>query len=107
MFKTKFVKIAGVAVILLLGVFLYSVLSPSENEETSFERTSFVSEEQTQSEAASLLRLLKNLENLALDPSLFASPGFVRLEDFTQPIPPQAPGRVNPFAPIDFSAGSR
>lgn len=99
MLKSKFAKIAGVAVILLLAILLYSLFNSPKKEETSFERTTFVSEE-AQSEAASLLRLLKNLENLKLDPSLFASPGFVRLEDFSQPIPPQAPGRVNPFAPI-------
>lgn len=48
-----------------------------------------------------LLRVLLSLRNIKLDESIFASPLFTALEDFTIILPPSGNvGRPNPFAPI-------
>lgn len=47
-----------------------------------------------------LLNLLLTLKGITLPDSVFASPAFQALEDFSQPIPPIPIGRKNPFEPI-------
>ncbi len=47
-----------------------------------------------------LLELLSQIKQINLDASLFESPMFNSLEDYSQPIPSEAVGRANPFAPI-------
>ena len=47
-----------------------------------------------------LLQLLSQIKQIRLDASLFESPIFKSLEDYSQTIPSEAVGRANPFAPI-------
>lgn len=47
-----------------------------------------------------LLTLLSDIKQIKLDASLFTSPMFQSLEDYSQTIPSEAVGRSNPFAPI-------
>jgi hypothetical protein len=47
-----------------------------------------------------VLVLVEQLKKISVDPSLFSSPIFLRLKDFTVPILPEAQGRSNPFAEI-------
>lgn len=51
-------------------------------------------------EAARLVRILKNLENIELDGSIFDDPAFLVLIDFSKIIAPIDKFRQNPFAPI-------
>jgi hypothetical protein len=51
------------------------------------------------------LSLLLNMRSIKLDQTLFASPTFTTLHDFSTPISPDAnPGRVNPVAPLGQDA---
>jgi len=47
-----------------------------------------------------IVRLLIDMRSLRLDGSLFVSPGFGMLHDFSREIVPEPQGRPNPFAPI-------
>jgi|TARA_Y100000310_G_scaffold345866_1_gene471944 hypothetical protein len=47
-----------------------------------------------------LLTTLLEIKSLSLDESLFASPAFTSLEDFSQELVSLPSGRANPFAPI-------
>jgi len=44
------------------------------------------------------LNRLKSLRNLNTD--ILSDPIFISLTDFTQPVPSQPTGRLNPFAPV-------
>ena len=98
--KSRFAKIGAVVAILLGGILVYSIVAKPAPDQTSFEKTDFTTDSQSQSEAQDLLRMLQNLKNLKLDGTLFADPAFIRLEDFSRPLEPQEPGRINPFAPL-------
>lgn len=50
------------------------------------------------------LETLTDLQDLNLDGSVFQHPVFQHLQDSTIIIPDQAPGRFNPFAPVNFSS---
>lgn len=63
------------------------------------------SQNQTQAQALassdSLLRILKNLEGLELNDSIFFNPAFSKLRDISIPLVKEGnAGRRNPFAPI-------
>ena len=47
-----------------------------------------------------LVALLFRLQSLKLDQSIFTSPVFRSLKDFSQEIPSEPVGRPNPFAPV-------
>lgn len=57
----------------------------------------------TDSLVAEITATIYQIDRLQLDPSIFNSAAFHFLQDRTQVIPPQEPGRDNPFAPIDAS----
>lgn len=52
-----------------------------------------------------LLAILLSLNSLSLDPTVFGDTTFRALKDFGLPIPEEAIGRNNPFAPL--GEGSR
>jgi hypothetical protein len=54
-----------------------------------------------------VLALVEQLKKVSVDPSLFSSPLFSTLKDFTVPITPEARGRTNPFAEIGIESGQR
>ncbi|MCE9643943.1 hypothetical protein K8Q93_01715 [Candidatus Parcubacteria bacterium] len=51
-----------------------------------------------------LLTTLLSLHSLSLDPTVFGDPVFRNLKDFGIPIPAEAVGRSNPFAPLGENA---
>lgn len=50
--------------------------------------------------ADEFLGILLSLQQIELRDDLFREPLFRSLKDFSKPLRPQIPGRVNPFAPI-------
>jgi len=53
-----------------------------------------------------LLLALTNLQSIKLDPTLFSDPVFESLTDFGVTIPPETPGRADPFAPPGASGAA-
>ena len=47
-----------------------------------------------------LLKIFSELQSVTFDQSLFSSPGYLGLTDFSTSIPPQTTGRTNPFDAI-------
>ncbi len=58
----------------------------------------------TDSLVAEITATIYQMDRLQLDPSIFNSAAFRILQDRTQTIAPQEPGRENPFAPLDSDA---
>jgi len=58
----------------------------------------------TDSLVADITATIYQIDRLQLDPSIFNSATFRVLQDRTQTIPPEIPGRDNPFAPL-YSEG--
>jgi hypothetical protein len=54
----------------------------------------------TDSLVAEITATIYQIDRLQLDPSIFNSAAFRVLQDRTQVIPPEVPGRENPFAPL-------
>ncbi len=54
----------------------------------------------TESLIADITARIYQVDRLQLDPSIFNSATFRVLQDRTQVIPPEEPGRENPFAPL-------
>ncbi len=62
---------------------------------------SLLTEDSTSADVGSdVLDMFNSLQSVSLDPSLFSSPAYLLLTDFSVPIPVQATGRKNPFAAI-------
>ncbi len=53
----------------------------------------------TSATGAQVLALLNRLQNITLDDSIFKSPAFANLQDWTVTITPQQVGRSNPYLP--------
>jgi hypothetical protein len=54
----------------------------------------------TDSLVAEITSTIYQIDRLRLDPAIFNSATFRVLQDRTQVIPPEVPGRENPFAPL-------
>lgn len=82
--------IISVVAIFILGMFLYKLLfKPADVLIDPGLSASVIGDE--------LLDTYKRLEAVNLDQSLFSSPGFLSLEDFSIDVSPQPSGRPNPF----------
>ncbi|HVT74859.1 MAG TPA: hypothetical protein VHD69_00325 [Candidatus Paceibacterota bacterium] len=94
--------IIAAALIIAVGVagYLYTTRDRSADEllVEDFIATS------TNSVDSDLLATLRQLRKLKLDDSIFTSAAWLSLTDFGKVIPPQQPGRSNPFAPLDASS---
>lgn len=53
-----------------------------------------------------ILILANKIKTVTIDPSVFSSPLFAYLKDFSNPLTPEAQGRPNPFAPIGLDVSS-
>jgi hypothetical protein len=53
-----------------------------------------------------MVQSLLSLQSVTLNDSLFSSPSFQALKDFTTPITSEPVGRNDPFAPVGASGGS-
>lgn len=94
-----------IAIVAVLGGGAYSYLrgEPSTTGAEST-RTANVgaarSASSTDTLVAEITATIYQIERLQLDPSIFNSAAFHLLQDRTQVIPPEVPGRENPFAPL-------
>ncbi len=52
-----------------------------------------------------ILSLLSSFQSVSIDSTLFSSPLFQSLKDFSVALSPEQQGRSNPFAPIGTEAG--
>ncbi len=91
--KTQKLLVAIVCLLVLafLGYRLYT--APASEEVASVNFT-------TEAASQDILTLVEKLEAISIDKSVFSSPIFTSLVDFTVPLLPEAQGRSNPFAPI-------
>lgn len=77
-------------VIFILAIFLYNFFFKSE--------TLLVPSELSASSIGDdLLKIRGELQKVTLNRSVFSSPGYLLLSDFSTAIPQQATGRPNPF----------
>jgi hypothetical protein len=88
-------------VILILGFFGYKTFTQTPvapNKEVVLSDTEVVGQD--------ILSLVDKLKIISIDQDFFSSPSFRNLKDFTQPIFPEARGRLNPFATIGSDGSS-
>ena len=97
--KHKIIIVVFIAIIFLFVI--YSVYFPSDND-ASLTRANNDGEVGQQE----LLALLASLKSIELDESLFNTPVFKSMIDFSQKLTPEPVGRRNPFLPFEAS-GSR
>lgn len=87
----KNTRALGLAVLLILGLYLYNTYFTSE------------SVPDTQSAAtigADLIKISENISKATLSRELFSAAGYRLLSDFSTALVAQPTGRPNPFAPI-------
>lgn len=89
-----------VLVLIAGGVFLYMNGSPSDDAISSLGQAASPESIEAQNSGAYVLSLLKQVNSLEIDTSIFESVVYKTLVDYTVEIPPQDVGRANPFAPI-------
>ncbi|MBI2120068.1 MAG: hypothetical protein HYT94_00410 [Parcubacteria group bacterium] len=98
------------AAIAVLGIFFSGHLFQNE---TQAQEDILVSPEAVPSEEAGgaqteaggeMLTLLSDMRTIQLDDSLFVSPMFQELQDFSIELYPEPKGRPNPFAPLGKDA---
>lgn len=53
------------------------------------------------------IAILKEIENIRFDTSIFSDTAYQSLVDESAPLPTKTPGRTNPFAPFAPTAASR
>lgn len=91
-------KNQGVVLTILLvigGIFVYRTFFA-----TPIDPTLVAPDITTQGPGKDVVDLYQSLQSVTLDTSLFSSPGYRSLVDFTTPISPQPIGRRNPFDKI-------
>lgn len=79
--------------IFILVIFFYNIFFKSETIPESAELSA-------SSTGDDLVKIFEELQAVTLDPTLFSSPGYLLLTDFSTAIPPQTTGRPNPFGVI-------
>ncbi|MBX4195666.1 hypothetical protein KW796_01765 [Candidatus Parcubacteria bacterium] len=82
-----------VAILFIIGIYVYS----SFRSPASVSTTRDIS---AQAVGSDVLNLYSSIQSVSLNQSLFSSPLYKRLVDFSTPIPNQLPGRNNPFDSI-------
>lgn len=91
-------------IIITLGIFFYSLFI-KDPVTTSGE--DLITRENKRVSAESLgreiIQTLEKVKKITLDTSIFALPGYRRLNNLNQEIRPQDPGKDSPFDPIDRS----
>ena len=102
--KSRIAKIVAIGVVIVFIIIVAAVFFGDGGEPTSeglsFERTTYVDPDEGEG-SEELLRMLRNLENIKLDPTLFDDPSFTSLVDYSRPLEPQPQGRNNPFLPLN------
>lgn len=83
--------------VLLAGILIYYAFSGNI---AISEDSLLMAQPEGEAASAEVLNLLNQIQSLHIDASLFQSPAYQSLVDYTVPIPDQNVGRPNPFAPI-------
>lgn len=102
-FLTRYKKIliyGGAAILLFIVYSFFFAGKDTQTPGTSPLVAESISEGASAAMGADLLNLLKELQAIKLDSSIFQNSVFRSLKDFGQPIPPEPVGRANPFAPL-------
>ncbi|MFA6459231.1 MAG: hypothetical protein WCV79_02435 [Candidatus Paceibacterota bacterium] len=92
--KNTWITIA-IIIAVSVGIYYFFMKDPAVPENTSFEV-----QPEGELVGAQVLALLNQIESLRIDNTLFQSPAYQSLVDYTVPIPVLNVGRANPFAPI-------
>ena len=104
-----------VGLVLLAAIYFFATSGSKPAAPSSPLQSSTATQSQTQSVIGSddaalsdkFLSLLLNIRTIKLDQTIFSSPAFTSLKDFTTTLSADTnPGRVNPFAPINSDSGS-
>jgi hypothetical protein len=93
-------KVVGGIVVLVLLALCYWAFFSGGGSGAPLSSTSTAASPSSQD----LLVALSNLQTIQLNDAVFTDPVFESLTDFGVTIPPQTPGRSNPFAPISPSS---
>ncbi len=93
--KNTFLKlVCSLATIALFAGSLYVSI-------TAYAQDDFVEGTEASVVADRFIGEISLLGSVKLDPKVFSNPVFKDLEDFSRPLPDEAKGRTNPFAPIN------
>ncbi len=87
----------GIVAIFLLGFLAY-------REITKVPDASLVVDPNGEAVGQDILNLAREFESTSIDRSLFSSPLFTSLVDFSVALYPEPQGRPNPFAPLSSGA---
>lgn len=99
--KTIGIGAAIVVVIVIVAMMLLG--GESNNQPAALDVEDFTTVSFSTSENAEFLRILRSLQGVDLDGSLFTRQAFISLVDFSVPISEQPRGIVNPFLPVGMS----
>ncbi len=92
------VVLITIGVLIYLGLGLMNKVSTTPSDLTSFSETETASRD--------ILALVDKMRRISIDSSVFSSPLFTKLIDFSAVTTPEVKGRPNPFAPIGTDQGS-
>ncbi len=87
LFKNK--AFLAIVILFIIGAFAYRMFSPNTGPDLEGESALSIGKD--------LIDLSAQLSRAQLSQTLFSSPSYIMLTDFTAPIPQQSLGRNNPF----------
>jgi len=87
-------------VVVSLGLFFYYRGTPTDSSISSLVTTSTTESIAAQASANRVLILLNTISSLKIDGSIFKTPTYNSLVDYTITIPELPVGRPNPFSPV-------
>jgi hypothetical protein len=94
--------IISIVIIVVAFIGFKAFFAPEEGPSLSADKNA-----KTFADGQAILKLLKRLEEVTLDASIFSSAVFNSLSSFEKDIPTQAIARPNPFAPIGTDSDAR
>lgn len=95
----KIILVVGaLAALFVVALTMMAIVTTGTGGQTAATSDLIRQSEQTERKIAAELLQLRNIK---LDSSLFTSPEYTSLQDFSRPIKAQPVGRPNPFAPIN------
>jgi hypothetical protein len=98
----KYKNIILIIAIFIIAFVAYTMLFGGERDEALLTSESV---EEISDVEGNLLPLLMELRKVELEASIFSSPAFRSLQDFSQELVPEPVGRRNPFAPLGVEIG--
>lgn len=94
-----------VILLVSIGLFFYFKGKPSDSSISSLEESGTAESNDALAASNRVVSLLNQISSLEINDSIFKTPVYKSLVDYTVAIPEQNIGRPNPFAPI--GGGSR